>query len=100
MMKTGQAKQKQHLDFLKSVKLLQDVPETKLVKIADALEEEIFQKEDYIIRQGSHGETFYIMVEGEVLVTAKLQNDSEASEIRTLTAGAYFGERALLGWVL
>ena len=39
MMKTGQAKQKQHLDFLKSVKLLQDVPEAKLVKIADALEE-------------------------------------------------------------
>ncbi|XP_063691403.1 cGMP-dependent protein kinase 1-like isoform X5 [Bolinopsis microptera] len=97
MMKTGQAKQKQHLDFLKSVKLLQDVPEAKLVKIADALEEEIFKKDEYIIRQGSHGETFYIMVEGEVLVTAKLQNDSEASEIRTLTAGAYFGERALLG---
>ena len=52
---------------------------------------------DYVIRQGSHGETFYIMVEGEVVVTAKLQNDSEASEIRTLQAGAYFGERALLG---
>jgi len=97
MMKTGQAKQKQHLDFLKSVKLLADVPESKLVKIADALEEEIFMQKDYIIRQGSHGETFYIMVEGEVLVTAKLQNDLEASEIRTLTAGAYFGERALLG---
>lgn len=97
MMKTGQAKQKQHLDFLKSVKLLQDVPENKLVKIADALEEEVFSQNDYIIRQGSHGETFYIMVEGEVLVTAKLQNDTEASEIRTLQAGAYFGERALLG---
>ena len=39
MMKTGQAKQKQHLDFLKSVKILQGVPDSELVKIADALEE-------------------------------------------------------------
>jgi len=60
----------------------------------------VFKKDEYIIRQGSHGETFYIMVEGEVLVTAKLQNDSEPSEIRTLTAGAYFGEKALLGLVI
>lgn len=65
---------------------------------SSAILQEVFKKEEYIIRQGSHGETFYIMVEGEVLVTAKLQNDSEASEIRTLTAGAYFGERALLGY--
>ena len=54
-------------------------------------------KNEFIIRQGTHGETFYIMVEGEVLVTAKLDNDSEPTEIRTLTAGAYFGEKALLG---
>lgn len=97
MMQTGQAKHEQYMGFLKSVSLLKDVPEAKLVKIADALEEETFGRTDYIIRQGSHGETFYIMVEGEVLVTAQLAGENEVTEIRTLTAGAYFGEKALLG---
>lgn len=97
MMKTGQAKQKQHLDFLKTVGLLQDVPEPKLMKVADALEEELFNKGDYIIRQGTHGETFYIMVEGEVTVTVKMPSDPEPQIIRDLSAGAYFGEKALLG---
>ena len=59
--------------------------------------QETFGRTDYIIRQGSHGETFYIMVEGEVLVTAQLAGENEVTEIRTLTAGAYFGEKALLG---
>ena len=39
MMQTGQAKHEQYMGFLKSVSLLKDVPEAKLVKIADALEE-------------------------------------------------------------
>jgi len=80
----------------------------KLGKIIDALETDVFRKGDYIARQGESGETFYIILSGEVKVTMlELQEyDPDAQQtgkgieaqekyVRTLKAGDYFGERAL-----
>ena len=41
--------------------------------------------------QGTSGDTFYIISEGEVKVTQK--GDGQEAEIRTLTKGDYFGEQ-------
>lgn len=38
-------------------------------KLADAIKEEKFEAEDFIIRQGEAGNTFYIIVEGQGLAT-------------------------------
>ena len=62
-------KRKEYLRLLKTVEKLKALPENKLLKIADCLEESTFQKEDYIIRQGDAGDTFYIIEEGKVKVT-------------------------------
>lgn len=64
----------------------------KINKLAEVLEEETFRKNDYIIRQGTYGETFYIIMEGEVDITGNRNNEEY---IRTIGKGNYFGEQAL-----
>ena len=69
------------------------------MKVADALEDTDFKQGDYIIRQGTRGKTFYILISGEVEVTVKETDTTgganEERTIRTLVKGDYFGEKAL-----
>ena len=65
-------KRKEYLRLLKTVEKLKALPQAKLMKIADCLDEATYKKGDYIIRQGATGDTFYIIEEGKVKVT---QND-------------------------
>ena len=48
---------------------------------------------NYIIREGTKGDTFYIISDGDVRVTKKSAGKEE--EIRTLTRGDYFGEQVI-----
>ena len=48
------------------------------------------------MRQGTNGDTFYIISEGQVRVTKKGDGKREEEEIRLLYRGDYFGEQALL----
>ena len=70
--------------------------DAKLNKLAEVLEEETFKKGEYIVRQGEYGETFYIIMDGEVDVTE--YSHEKQSEIfkRDILAGQYFGEQALM----
>lgn len=49
---------------------------------------------EYIIREGEKGERFYIINDGEVVVTKK--NGDAEIEITRLSNQEYFGERALI----
>ena len=49
------------------------------------------KKGQYIVREGTSGDTFYIISDGDVKVTKKSSGKEE--EIRTLTKGDYFGEQ-------
>merc|ERR550517_1458752 len=94
MMSTGIKKTENQVNFLKIVPLLSTLPANILAKISDVLELEVYNKGDYIVREGTSGDTFYIISEGDVKVTQK--GGSQDNEIRTLTKGDYFGEQALL----
>jgi CRP-like cAMP-binding protein len=94
-----------YVGFLKGVRFgtqsLGDLfPRRKLEQIASALEREAFAQGDHIIRQGQEGDHFYLVEEGEVGVYK--EDDPEAaakdskSKLAVLSAGAYFGEKALL----
>ncbi|XP_038639137.1 cGMP-dependent protein kinase 2 isoform X1 [Scyliorhinus canicula] len=96
MMETAQARNKKYFNFLTSVSLLKDLPEEKLSKIVDCLEVDYYDKGDYIIRQGEQGNTFFIIAKGEVRVTQIRDGDEGPQEIKTLGAGEYFGEKALI----
>ncbi|CAM9429197.1 unnamed protein product, partial [Sphacelaria rigidula] len=66
-------------------------------KLADALEERVFEQGEYIIRQGEHGEDFFLIESGTVSCTqAKSATDLTEMALLTLGAGDYFGEMALM----
>lgn len=50
----------------------------------------------YILRQGTRGDTFYLISQGEVQVTQSLPGHEVDDTIRVLGRGDYFGEQALL----
>ncbi|PIK62135.1 hypothetical protein BSL78_00955, partial [Apostichopus japonicus] len=74
MMKTGIERQKEHLKFLKSVHILKNLPSIDLVKLATSLEVDYFTEGEFVIREGSKGDTFYIISNGTVS-TAFLAQD-------------------------
>lgn len=94
MMKTGMQRIKENVNFLKSVPLLRNLSDDVLAKISDVLEVEFYTAGTYIIRQGTSGDSFFIICQGSVKVTQKM--NTEEKEIRTLYRGDYFGEQALI----
>ncbi|XP_063314874.1 cGMP-dependent protein kinase 2 [Pelobates fuscus] len=96
MRKTAQTRHEEHRNFLRSVSLLKRLPEDKLMKIADCLEVEYYEKGDYIIRQGEEGSTFFIIAKGKVKVTQSTECNQEAQLIKMLEKGDYFGEKSLI----
>ena len=56
------------------------------------------KKGQYIVREGTSGDTFYIISDGDVKVTKKSAGKEE--EIRTLTKGDYFGEQVSCSEIL
>ncbi|ELT93924.1 hypothetical protein CAPTEDRAFT_158933 [Capitella teleta] len=95
MMKTGIERQKEYMDFLKSIPAFKGLPMETLANVVDVLEEMHYEKGEYIIRQGARGDTFYIISKGKVSVTKKQQSGEEVI-LRDLEKGMYFGERALV----
>lgn len=83
-------KRKLYEGFLRSVKLLATLTDGEISRIADALEPVEYNANDVIIKEGDLGQDFYIIVQGEAKV------DREGQQVGLLSAGDYFGERALL----
>jgi len=81
---------KKYTDFLVNVPDLKSLSKAELTQLAEAMEEETYEKGDVIIRQGETGDYFYIIAEGEVAVSI------DGAEKAKLEAGKYFGEKALL----
>ncbi|KAH8282934.1 hypothetical protein KR054_010992 [Drosophila jambulina] len=97
MMCTGLQRIENSVNFLRSVPLLRNLSEELLAKIADVLELEFYAAGTYIIRQGTAGDSFFLISQGNVQVTQKLTPSStEETELRTLARGDYFGEQALI----
>lgn len=102
MMKTGLERIEERKAFLRSVPLLKDVPSERILRIADALEAQYHAPGDCIIRQGELADSFFIIQSGTVNVTITVPGSNEFGEstennIRQMSKGEYFGEKALLG---
>jgi cGMP-dependent protein kinase len=96
MQRTNKVRQQEYIQFLKSCDLFKSYPESRLARIADALEEDHYNDGEYIIRQGGPGDTFYIIQNGEVSVTRRGTGEVKPREVRLMSRGAHFGEKALL----
>ncbi|CAL1279543.1 unnamed protein product [Larinioides sclopetarius] len=97
MMRTGLVRQAEYTNFLKSVPTFRNLSEDVLIKIADVLEEAVYNEGDYIVRQGARGDTFFIISKGKVKVTMRSPESDEEKFIRYLQRGDFFGEKALQG---
>ena len=72
--------------FLSTVPLLSGLNAWEKAKIADALETEIFETGDVVIRQGDVGEYFYLVESGEAEVIIEGRG-----VVRQYQRGDYFG---------
>ena len=57
-------KREKYEEFLKKVKILQNMDAYERSKLADAIKEEWYEVDDYVIQEGDEGNTFYMIMEG------------------------------------
>jgi CRP/FNR family cyclic AMP-dependent transcriptional regulator len=86
----GERLGREWVDVLRSIPLFAPLSKRQVRHIADAARAQQFAKGAPIVRKGQRGETFFVILDGE----ATLQLSRGRS--RTLRAGDYFGELALL----
>lgn len=75
---------------LKNIELFHDIPGEVLADIAALLEEETFEKGQYIVNEGDLGKELFMIVKGEVEVVAG------GNVVAIMKEGAGFGEMALI----
>ncbi|XP_060739000.1 cGMP-dependent protein kinase 2 [Tachysurus vachellii] len=91
-------KREQLMGFLKTARTFKSLSDEQLSSIIDSMEEVKFQENEVIVREGAEGDTFYIILNGEVEVTKKVNGQQKL--IRTLRQGDHFGELALIREIL
>lgn len=92
----AQKKRQQYENFLKTVEILKAVDSYELSQIADALKSCNYAPNEYIIREGELGDVFYIIVEGNAIVTKTIEPGKPAQQVNEYKQGDYFGELALI----
>ncbi|KAL0967828.1 hypothetical protein UPYG_G00257730 [Umbra pygmaea] len=66
MTNKSKKKREQLMGFLKTSQTLKALTSSQLSKIIDSMEEVKYQNNDVIVREGEEGNTFYIILKGEV----------------------------------
>jgi len=79
--------------FIKKIHLFSGLSEDDLKDVAEALVDEPFKNGDVIIKQGSRGETFYILHSGQVKVVR--QDGKREQALANLVPQDFFGEEEL-----
>ncbi|XP_017317717.1 cGMP-dependent protein kinase 1 isoform X1 [Ictalurus punctatus] len=87
-------KREQLMGFLKTARTFKSLRDGQLSSIIDSMEEVKFQENEVIVREGAEGDTFYIILKGEVEVTKKVNGQQKI--IRKMKQGDHFGELALI----
>ena len=75
---------------------LSSLDETMLSSILKNTEPIIYQEGHEIIRQGEVGDSFYLLLDGQVDILVKDERGGEVL-VNRLSRGSYFGEMALMG---
>jgi HEAT repeat protein len=81
--------------FLRRVRLFSDLPPSELKQVAAITNEQYYLNGEVIARQGDPGDEMYIIISGEVRVTADAGSHSPV-ELARRGPGEYVGEMALI----
>jgi len=79
-----------YINKLKKSYLFKNLSENTLESIANNMKKEKFNKGDYIIKEGTYGNTFYLISKGKVTIT------KDGKPLRVLEQGECLGEKSLL----
>jgi CRP-like cAMP-binding protein len=77
-------------ELLSNVELFRDLDKRELKEVAKAMKEYTFEPGREVVTQGQNGVGFFVIADGTAKVTI------DGGEVRTLHAGDYFGEIALI----
>lgn len=80
-------------DLLQTIPIFSFLGRAELAAVQELFVEEVHQKGDTICRQGEEGNTFYVVLDGELDV---LVGEAHQQLIAVLKRGDFFGEMALL----
>lgn len=86
--------QSQVISLLKEIHLFHGLDEPRLHQVARYFVEASYEPDKLIVAESKEGEAFYIVVEGEVIVSRKI-NDVD-TQLDILVSGDFFGEESLL----
>lgn len=89
-------KREKYEKFLSSVDLLESMDPYERTKIADALKPMKFKKNDYIVKEGDYGDSFFFLEEGLAIAEKVTQQGKPPQQVYSYKSGGYFGELALL----
>jgi CRP-like cAMP-binding protein len=78
------------------IPILRALPPTSLHKISSELEEVVYQKDEMVIRQGDAGDYYYIIKNGECLISHRNSLSEKEVKVAKLRAWDTFGEFALI----
>ncbi|CAG9464564.1 unnamed protein product [Pedinophyceae sp. YPF-701] len=84
------------LQALRKVDLLSCLMPCEVQLLADLMQSRTFEPGQAIVRQGEVGDSFSIILDGEVAVTVARNANEEPKQVLTMGRFQYFGERALL----
>ena len=90
LMEHTSKKRRMYEKFLSEVPILVSLEAHERSKIADALEERIYEEGEDVVREGELGKNFYIIESGRAEVL-KRKNGDRQERVGTLSKGDYFG---------
>uniref|UniRef100_A0A8C7ZH30 cGMP-dependent protein kinase n=1 Tax=Oryzias sinensis TaxID=183150 RepID=A0A8C7ZH30_9TELE len=84
------------VELLRSLPLLQSLPEDVIMKISELMKETYYADGEYIIHQGSVQDNLYVISKGQVTLTEMRAGHEEHTVLSELSEEQWFGEKALL----
>ncbi len=79
---------------LKKIQIFSDLKINELAAIASIAKESKYEQNETVMAEGDLGDSFYLLIDGEVAVIKRYGEDDEVT-LAALAAGEYFGEMAL-----
>ncbi|HOW54588.1 MAG TPA: cyclic nucleotide-binding domain-containing protein, partial [Syntrophorhabdaceae bacterium] len=81
---------------LKNAEIFREIPDEKLAKFSSRFQERTYPPNTAIIREGTYGDTMFIIISGRVDILKRDPNGDFDVSIAALNSGACFGEMALI----
>ena len=83
-------------EFLSKVEVLQELDMYERNKLCDCLQIRNYEPNEYILREGDRGHTFFMIMKGQGQATKRIKGSDEEEVVLEYNENEYFGELSLL----